>query len=138
MRLSARHELWLYASSAALLISGVGWLVGHYFLASNGLPASSEPWWLRVHGAALIVFLVVFGALMPNHVVLGWRLRRNRRSGVFMFALVVLLTLTGYGLYYSGEDQQRSVFSAIHWLVGLASALALALHVLLGKRSSRK
>jgi hypothetical protein len=138
MRLSARHEFWVYLSGAALLISGVGWLVGHYFLAADGLPASSEPWWLRLHGAALIVFLVVFGALMPNHVVMGWRLRRNRRSGVFMFAVVALLTLTGYGLYYSGGDQQRAVISAVHWLIGLASALVLALHALLGKRNWRR
>jgi hypothetical protein len=141
-RLSPRHEFWVYASGTALLISGAGWLLAHYALAGGpaaaGLPAPSEPWWLRVHGAALILFLVVFGALVPNHLAMGWRQRRNRSSGVVMLTVVAVLTLSGYGLYYSGDEPQRALISVLHWAIGLAAALALAAHALLGKRGARR
>jgi uncharacterized membrane protein len=137
-RLSRRHESYLYLTSALLLISGAGWLVGRYLLRASGVlgdvPHPSEVWWLRLHGAAVIVFLAVFGALLPGHVVQNWRRRVNRYSGVSVVSIVVLLALSGYGLYYVVDDRQRALISVIHWAVGLAAAGVLALHVVLGKR----
>lgn len=145
MRLSSRHERWLYGIAGALLFSGLGWLVSHYFVAGSSLAAAfrfegtphlSEPWWLRLHGAAMIGFLVVFGALLPGHLVHGWRRRHNRRSGIFMLSVVVALSLTGYGLYYLGDESTRPWISAAHWVIGLAAAGTLVVHVILGKRGA--
>ncbi|MDP8986057.1 MAG: hypothetical protein M3N97_13690 [Pseudomonadota bacterium] len=144
-RLSSRHQRWLYGVSGALLLSGLGWLVSHYMLAGNdlsvafefgGLPHPAEPWWLRLHGAAMLGFLVVFGSLLPGHVVHGWRHRRNHRSGLFMLVTVSALTLTGYLLYYWAEESTRPWISAAHWVLGLGATLGLVLHVI-GKRSAR-
>src|SRR3954468_863587 len=101
-RLSRRHERYLYLCAALLAVSGVGWLIGHYVLRSPASiePHPSEAWWMRLHGAALIGFLVVFGALLPGHIVQNWRQRANRYSGLSVVALVGLLALSGYGLYY--------------------------------------
>ena len=145
MRLSSRHERWIYVAAGALLLSGAGWLVGHYLLAGSslgaafefdGVPHRSELWWLRLHGAAAMGFLVTFGALLPGHVVQGWRQRQNRSSGVFMLSVVLALVLTGYGLYYLGSEATRPWISAAHWALGLVAAAALVLHVLLGKRGA--
>jgi uncharacterized membrane protein len=137
-RLSHRHENYLYLTSALLLVSGLGWLVGHFMLRTPGAlgygPHPSEVWWLRLHGAAVMVFLAVFGALLPGHVVQNWRRRVNRYSGLAVVLVVVLLTITGYGLYYLVDDRQRGLMSVTHWIVGLAAAAVLALHALLGKR----
>jgi len=137
-RLSQRHELYLYLTSALLLLSGAAWLVGHYLLRAPDAfvvgPHPSEAWWMRLHGAAVIGFLVVFGALLPGHAVQNWRQRANRYSGLAVVLVVSLLAVTGYGLYYLVDDRQRAVTSALHWVAGLVASAALVLHVVLGKR----
>jgi len=137
-RLGRAHEVWLYVTSALLMLSGLGWLICHYWLRSAGpfglAPHPSEPWWLRLHGAAAMGFLVVFGALLPGHVTYGWRHRLNRGSGAAILGGVTLLVLSGYGLYYVVGDSLRSLVSTLHWVIGLAACGLLALHVVLGKR----
>ena len=136
-RLSPRHRRWLYFFTALLWLSGLGWLLAHYALRSADAFAGahpSEPWWLRVHGAAVIGFLVAFGALLPGHVRRGWRQGLNRGTGLAMIILAAVLTLSGYGLYYEVGDAWRAWTGVIHWTIGLLSAGVLALHVLLGKR----
>jgi cation transport ATPase len=137
-RLSRRHERYLYLSGTVLLLSGAGWLVAHYLLRSPAAlgagPHPAEPWLMRLHGAAVIGFLLVFGALLPGHVVQNWRQRLNRYSGLTMVAAVTVLALTGYGLYYLVDERQRAWTSALHWVVGLGASAALLLHVVLGRR----
>lgn len=96
--------------------------------------APVEPWWLRVHGAAAMAFLVALGSLLPGHVSRAWQMRRNHRSGLFMLGLVLLLIATGYGLYYAGDEQTRPWISCVHWVLGLAAAGMAPLHVYLGRR----
>jgi len=139
MQLSRRQRRWIYLTGALLWVSGIAWLISHYFLQVAGefadAPGPSEPWWLRLHGAAVLGFLMAFGALLPQHVVPGWRQRRNRRSGVTMLSIVGVLALSGYGLYYAGDERIRPWISATHWLIGLAASVVLALHVILGRRT---
>jgi len=138
MRLSQRHERLIYVVGAMLLLSGIAWLLTHYFLVTAGEFGPerhpSEPWWLRVHGAFAMVFLIAFGSVLPGHVMRAWHLRKNRNSGIAMFAVVCLLVLTGYGLYYVGNELTRPWISAVHWVIGIGSAATLVLHVVLGKR----
>jgi len=136
-RLSRRHRISLYLCGLVLLMSGSGWLLGHYLLRAPGAEAAphpSEVWWLRLHGAAMIGFLVCFGALLTRHVPLGWRERSNRGTGVAMVSLVSLLALTGYALYYLVDDTERAWASVAHWSLGLIAAAALVLHATLGSR----
>ena len=136
-RLSASHRRWLYFLAGLLWLSGLGWLIAHYTLRPSdalGGAHPSEPWWLRLHGAAAMGFLVAFGALLPGHVRRGWRQGLNRGSGLVMILVAALLTVSGYGLYYVVNDAWRASTSVIHWTVGLASGVLLAVHVALGKR----
>lgn len=140
-KLSQRHELWVYSLGMLLLVSGLGWLIAHYFLASAGdfgeSHHASEPWWLRLHGAGAMGFLVVFGAVLPVHVVRAWHLKKNRHSGGFMIAVVLILVITAYGLYYAGDDKFRVWLSAVHWITGFLAAAGLTVHVWLGRRVHR-
>jgi hypothetical protein len=137
-RLSRSHELYLYLTGTLLMVSGLGWLIGHYLLRAPAVmgvgPHPSEAWWMRLHGAAVIGFLVVFGALLPGHAVQNWRQHVNRYSGLSVVIVVSLLAVTGYGLYYLVDDRQRAITSAVHWVVGVVACGALVLHVILGKR----
>ena len=138
VRLSSRHERWVYGVGGLLLLSGFGWLVAHYFLASAGqfgeVHHASEPWWLRLHGAAATGFLIVSGTLLPVHVAPALHWGKNRMTGVLMLAVVALLVLTAYGLYYVVGDSWRAWMSTIHWTSGLGATAGLTAHVWLGKR----
>jgi len=114
-------------------------LIAHYLLTMSGtvgdmLPHPSEPWWLKVHGAAAMGFLIALGSLLPGHISHAWQARRNHRSGVSTLTLISILVLTGYGLYYAGGEESRPWISLVHWLMGLIGAGVLPLHVYLGGR----
>jgi hypothetical protein len=134
LALSPRHERWLYGVGLGLLGSGVGWIITHYFFMQTGpfgrTPSALEPWWLRVHGAAMPLFLVLFGALLPGHIAVGWRLRRLHRSGALVLGAVALLAVTGWCLYYIGDDGPHAWIGVLHWSLGLAAAAALVAHAL--------
>ena len=137
MRLSRRHELWLYAIGALIFVSGLGWLGDHYLFAGSAdfgeAHAAFEPWWLRLHGAAAMAGLAALGSLFPGHIARAWRSRTNYRSGLLMLSIAVLLVVTGYGLYYVGDEETRPWISLVHWLVGIMACAGLVLHVRLGK-----
>jgi hypothetical protein len=137
MRLSRRHERWIYIAAALLLLTGLGWLVFHYFFAQpNDFGEAhhpSEPWWLRLHGAAAMGFLLALGSLLPGHITRGLHLRKNLVSGLAVLSMMCLLVLTAYGLYYAGDETVRPWISLGHWVLGLAIGVVFGLHVWLGK-----
>ena len=141
-QLSRRQRRWLYAWGLLLLVSGSGWLLAYYGLrprsADPDLPQPSEVWWLRLHGAALLGFLLTVGGVLANHVPGSWRLRLNRVSGSLTVAGLALLVVTGYGLYYSTSETWRARISTLHWLGGLGFAVILTMHAVLGRRLRRK
>lgn len=141
-QLGPLHRTAVYLSSALLLLSGAGWLVARYALRAlagdSDLPHPSELWWLRLHGAAVIGFLVAFGGLLPGHVLYGWRHHFNRSSGATLLAVASALALTGYGLYYAGDEHWRAVISTGHWCVGLLATAGLLWHVIAGRRLLRR
>lgn len=140
--LSRRHRRWLYLFSVLLFASGAFWLIAHFglrsaALVSEGLPHPSEAWWMRLHGAVQFGFLIAFGAMLPEHVLYGWRQRLNRLSGVSVISIVGVLTLSGYGLYYASGDALRQWISVLHWSIGLAAAAILIWHILRGRSLRR-
>jgi hypothetical protein len=50
---------------------------------------------------------------------------------------MLLLTVTGYLLYYAGGEETRPVISLVHWVVGLAVPALLTWHVLSGRSQTR-
>jgi cytochrome c biogenesis protein CcdA len=121
----------MYLASLLLFASGVVWLVAHYALPLPEEAASHplEPWMMRIHGAAALFGLAVFGALWANHVVPAWRRGERRRTGLPLLFTWLLLILSAYGLYYLADENWRTAVSTLHFVVGLALPLALAVHV---------
>ena len=137
--LSKFHERWVHFTYAGLVVSGILWLVFHYFLVIHG-PSSVEEhplqaWWLKLHGAMAMGFLIVLGALLPIHMRRNWLTRMNIASAVPLTLLIVIMIITGYGLYYAGSEALRPWISLIHWAAGLVSVPALIIHVMVGKKS---
>lgn len=128
------------ALTALLLASGLAWLVLDTAFAVEGEfgPAKHplQAWMLRAHGAFAMAMLVAFGSLLPNHVLPLWNARRNRGAGVVLLALMLGLALTGYLLYYLGDEVWRAFIAQMHWIAGVALALGFPLHMALGKRAT--
>ncbi len=141
MRLGRTHERCVYFIGLLTFLSGAGWLADHYLLAGVGefgdAHAAGEPLWLAIHGAAAMAALTVFGSLLPGHIARAWKARRNLGSGLVMLALFSLLIVTGYGLYYVGNEDTRPWISLAHWSTGIAIAGSLVMHIYLGKRRIR-
>ena len=134
LRLRPLTEFSVYSVFGVLLVTGVVWMV----VQSNpdeGNPTASLM--LKVHGAAAMVALILFGALI-NHIRNGWRAKKNRASGIPMLLVIVLLIVTGYGLYYAGDEQLRSLISRWHAWIGVGVFLLLPAHALLGRALRRK
>ena len=122
----------LYVISLGVWISGTLWLVLHHFFPKQGEfgPETNpmEPWFLKAHGAFALASIWIFGLLWNAHISKLWPSTRRRLSGSLIIGVIVCLTLTGYLLYYVGEDKPRSVISVLHWGIGLASPIFFAWH----------
>jgi hypothetical protein len=141
-----RLECWqrrcVYATGAALLLTGVAWLVLRYFMR----PASAfgdtihplEPWAMKLHGAAAMVALFFVGTMLHTHIRRAIKHGTNLVTGWSMIAALLFLVVTGYGLYYLAGEANRWAWSALHWGAGLASAVLLVLHIRIGRRSVQR
>lgn len=137
MRLSARHQLWIYVLGTLVALSGALWLLFHSFIAVPGDfgPAAHplERWWLRLHGLASAAFLILLGTVLPVHAQIAWLAGRNRFSGALFFAVLMFLIASGYALYYVGHEAARSALSIGHWTVGLGVPAVIAWHAWRGR-----
>lgn len=132
IRLSRARRLSVYLVALGLWGSGATWVLLRYAFQRQGPfgaePHPLQPWALKVHGAFAFATLWLLGALWAAHLVNGWRAGRRRFSGAVLFGLAVLLIVTGWLLYYAGDDDLRGVVAIVHWAVGLGAPLAFVLH----------
>lgn len=132
-----RSKLWLsplieflvYLIFGVLLVTGMVWMWAQSSLDEGSLVSSLM---LKLHGAAAMVALILLGALI-SHIRKGWKARKNRSSGLMLVFVILFLVITGYGLYYAGDEQLRSLISQWHAWIGLGLFLLLPLHALIGR-----
>src|SRR6266446_1651901 len=129
LRLSLFTEFFVYLVFGILLITGVAWMVFQARLDEGNHVSSLM---LKLHGGAAMISLILLGALI-NHMRKGWKARRNRSSGLMLVLVILFLVITGYGLYYAGDEQLRSLISQWHAWIGLGLFLLLPLHALIGR-----
>lgn len=139
LKLERWHRRALYTVTALLLASGLLWLYAHFFLRTNGEYAEivhpAEPWSMKLHGGVAMIALFLIGSLLHLHIRRGLRNKKNLISGISMLSVFALLTLSGYGLYYFATEENRPIWSVIHWLIGLSLPCFLIAHIWLGRRA---
>lgn len=139
-KLEAWHRFALYGMVAALFISGLAWLLAHFFLrVASEFGESNHPlehWSMQFHGALILPLSFLAGGLLFQHMRRAHRAGRNRNSGWSMIVLLLWLALTGYALYYFASENLRPYWSLVHWVAGCALPLLLWLHIRLGRRHS--
>ncbi len=136
VKLDGSQRVGLRGLGLALVLSGAAWAWVHR-LDEGGEAAAwmreLKPWMLKLHGFAGVGFVLLLGTLIPTHMLRGWNSGRNRINGVFFLVAIAVLTLSGYSLYYLGDEGLRLGFSRLHLWLGLASPLLLFWHIRSGK-----
>jgi hypothetical protein len=141
---SLKLERWqrrcIYLIGATLAMTGVSWLIAHFWLRGISEFGETvhplEPWSMKLHGAAAMFGLFFAGTLLNVHIRRALKARRNRGTGWSMIVVLLVLALSGYGLYYVAGEMDRPVWSAVHWLIGLALPFLTLLHIVWGRKSA--
>lgn len=137
IRLGEWHQAYLYGMGTILILSGALWLLFHYYVRIPGEFGPTlhplEPWMLSVHGISAAGLLIGFGSVLPGHVRRAWRAARNRITGSVFFGVMLALIVTGYLLYYVGNETARSFLSIFHWVVGLGLPVLAGWHIWRGR-----
>lgn len=139
----AKWQIWLLSISGGLLwLSGVVWLLLHHYGQTKGEfgPEANpfEPWMMRLHGLVLIPALLGIGGMLVAHIPRGWRSRPQRLPGGLLSALLAMLIVSGYLLYYVGDETVRGWTSAAHWLLGLGLPVLFLWHFVNGRRKAQR
>jgi hypothetical protein len=130
-----RRKNAIYLTAAGVWITGILWLIFHYFITVPDQFGFTQrhplqKWWMIAH-ALLAVFAVwFFGMLWPNHVKRAWTKKVRRGTGGTLFGVTAWLSLTGVALYYIGDDSWRSATSLAHWIIGVVALGVFLLHLL--------
>lgn len=117
-------QLWLIMGSGAILwLTGAAWVLLHYFGEVQGEfgPETNpaQPWLLRLHGLVLIPAILALGSLLVVHIPKGWGDKGQRVVGIALTVFFGALVLSGYMLYYVGDDSLRDFSSLFHWVIGI-------------------
>jgi len=131
------HKRMIYLTISLLWFSGALWFYWQISgQSANDFGSGTHPGQamiMRIHGAIAMAFLVLIGTLLPLHMRPGWRQGDHRVSGGSVFGTCLLLILTGWGLYYIGDETLRHSISLAHTYVGLALPLVITAHVMLAR-----
>lgn len=139
LQLSRRHRWSIYLVGIALLLTGFGWVWLHRLDEAGDIRGpwrELKPALMTVHGLVAAGFVLLLGTLLPVHVRHSWHARRNRANGGFFLGAVCTLTLSGYLLYYLGNERLRAWCSNVHFWLGVAIPLLLLLHIWSGRRAT--
>jgi hypothetical protein len=130
-----RGRRWtVYGIAFATWITGVLWLIYHYFMTTEGRfgPQTHplEPWWKTIHAGVSFFAIGILGLLWGVHILRGWNANWRRWSGGTLAAFFFVLTATGFALYYIYmiDEAWRAWTSIIHWVLGLVSIGAFFVH----------
>lgn len=119
----------IYTICTLLWLSGCLWLAVHFFFPTvtdfGPAPNPLEPWLMRVHGWVAVGAVFLFGWITSEHISERWRKPKNRVSGISLAAFVTILTLSGYGLYYTTGRLHDTTAVAHEVLGALAIVFAL-------------
>ncbi len=100
------------------------------------MPSASEPWLMKIHGAASMLFIFLSGTLLYGHMLNAWHQERNRIAGGVVAACLLLIGLSGYGLYYFDGELLRRATEWLHWIIGFGLPLLLWWHVAQRKKGT--
>jgi hypothetical protein len=133
-----RQRLAVYLVSTLLWATGILWLVLDQFFARQEqfgrTPHPLESPLLLAHGILAIGSAYLLGWVSARHVLLWWTAGLRRVSGAVFAALMALLGLTGFALFFLSSDRWQRFTQLSHDALGLGIALFALQHWFFGRR----
>ena len=133
-----RKRLAIYSVLGALWLSGCAWLVLDRFFESKGqFGMTPHPWApaiLLVHGIVAILSMYLLGWVTARHVLRWWPARLRRMSGGMLAALFVLLTVSGFALFFVSDDRWQHLAAVAHDVLGVGITVFAIQHWFLARR----
>jgi hypothetical protein len=127
-----RQRFWAYSIIGLLGFSGAVWLVlDEFFAARNEFGITPHPLegpLLLMHGVLAIVSMYLFGWIAATHVSTWWRARQRRVSGGVLTALLAVLSVSGFALFFLVADASQRIAVLVHDVLGLASVVVVLQH----------
>jgi hypothetical protein len=128
----------VYGVFGLLWLSGCAWLILDQFFESKGqfgaMPNAWQPPILLLHGVIAILSMYLLGWITARHVLRWWPARLRRLSGGTLAALFVLLTLSGFALFFVSDDRWQHVSAQVHDVLGLGITAFAIQHWFFAKR----
>ena len=127
-------KILFYAVFGLLFVSGLV-----VFLLKNNM---TEPmlllkqWLMKLHGASAMGSLLILGWMIPAHIQIGWMRKKNVKTGSLMIGVCAVLIVSGYGLYYFGDEMLRIRTSWIHSILGCLLPVLLGWHIRSGRQKN--
>jgi hypothetical protein len=113
----------IYLCMGGVWLSGCFWLILHvYFATSGDFGVARHPWeptLLWIHGVLSIGFAYVFGWIMARHASEAWRQHKRRVSGGLLTAVVTVLSVSGFMLFFVSDANWQTQSARVHEVVGL-------------------
>lgn len=91
----------------------------------------------QIHGAAAFAMMIIYGYILAAHVPSGWKQRRQRKLGLLLLALQFLLIISGYIIYYTGNENLFYLTATTHIITGLTFPLILIAHITLALQARK-
>ena len=109
--------------------------IGLWFVHEQREKLLEPPGWTKLcqvaHGVVNPLICVLYGWLWYSHIVGGWKMKVNRKSGGALAGTVGGLILTGAAIYYSNN---RHLYFSVHLFLGLILPVIIFFHVLAARR----
>jgi len=128
----SRLRLSVYVVFGGVWMTGCAWWVLHRYFASPGpFGVARHPWESTaalLHGVLAIATAFLFGWVMARHGSEGWQQRKRRVSGGALAAVVAVLSISGFALFFLIDADWRNDTAIVHDTLGLLVTAFAAEH----------
>lgn len=98
------------------------------------LTADQRLYTVAAHVLFSYVMLCLFGAIWRIHIIVGIKQKENLYSGLALTGTLIVLAITGVGIFYFGNDMASIISSVTHLLLGVIILFIFLYHIIFGKR----
>ncbi len=98
------------------------------------LTADQRLYTVACHVAFSYIMLCLFGAIWRIHILIGMKLKQKIYSGLSLTTIMIVLTVTGVGIFYLGNETASEIASLSHLLFGTIIIFFFLFHILTGKK----